>query len=249
MRTIAGKVATYDGAMTIMLGFVPDFVRLFNTAGDNAWWNLGMARSAMGGFWVDVNGTTNGTIAAYTDGILPFDPDKAGIGETYTSQSALGKLKKWDAGVPSNLLNGISNNRRGDIRYWYRNSVTGFPHGCAGYFLAADNATAQAIDGTYVVSGKAGSRITIRETATGKEVNTFIVSLTSTGASASQVVLADNVGNGEILYMSGSYDFIDAAVGDRLQKGIHIIDYGATFELNDASGDQMYIEAMQYDMA
>ena len=221
MKAISGVFNGTGAALYLGLGFVPDWVKVYNLEDADVAvleWNKHMARTAdmtegrlnhtAAGLVGDPRTVSDGGIRPYRGGDVIASASTAYLvqDETdYRTSATYGTVKTWTLDT--------SANRTGHFN------------------LEADT--------SYVGEG---SLIVIREDVSQNVIECGIVAMTSNGEQADEVTLSEAVKSGEVLSLGRMYDYVGASAGVVMPAGFSI---QATTVIN-VSGEMCAFEAGTY---
>lgn len=231
MRRIGGTFNGTGADVYLCIGFVPDWVRVWNLEGTQRImleWNINMMRAAEVVEGIQLTAADQ-TAAALTigTGLLPYYGGVT-LSSTLAGTTTYGEgvYLKWDHNdyrkLAANSPNGIGDASTEDIVKWTLDTAAAN----TGHFNAG-------VAETYIGEG---SKIIID----GKIYS--IVALTTDGDAADQVTLSHSVKTGEIQFIGGMYDFKPMVAGEVTAEGFLISN--TTVNVNDA---MIAFEAGKYD--
>jgi len=232
MRRIGGVFNGTGATVYLCIGFVPDFVRIWNLEGTARImldWNINMMRSteAVEGFQLTAAAQTAAALTIGT-GLLPYyggdtlTPTMAGT-VTYGEGVYLKPDKVDYRYYSGNSPHGLGDAVAVDIVSWTLDTAVAY----TGHFN-------EDVNGTYIGEG---STICID----GRMYS--IVALTaSQGESSNEVTLSHPVVSGEVQYISGKFDFKPMIAGEVTKEGFKIAN--TTVNVND---ELIAFEAGCYD--
>lgn len=202
----------------IGIGFIPDFVRLWNLEATNALiveWNRNFVRSvehSAGHLFTDAPSSTSTEISRLTIG------------------TGVSIFRGNVVAAAANTAYIVADNENHQLlaKTWTLDTVA--------------NRTGHSdveLSTTYVGEG---SRIIIREALTQEPKECYITAMTSNGEAADEITLSEAVKSGDILYIGNMYTHIAAAAGVRIPQGFTV-----TNNTVNASGNIIAFEAGLYD--
>jgi hypothetical protein len=226
---IAGTFNGTGAAVTICLGFIPDWVKVRNLENSGAHltveWSKHMRTAEMSeGLLqsIDIGGNAysagTGLTRANAVGVTIY---RGGVYLASASSTILVRDPNPDK-RSANVANGYAK-----IDTWTLGS--------------SSNRTGSWNDECNTTYVGEGSRITIQESGTGLIKTANVVALSSNGEAANEVTLDEAIGSGKILALSGMYDWIGAAANTITPKGFVLSDVTA-----NVSGEYCMFEAGTY---
>lgn len=231
MRRIGGVFNGTGADVYLCIGFVPDWVRVWNLEGTQRIlleWNINMmrAKEVVEGIQLTAADQTAAALTIGT-GLLPYFGGVT-LSSTLAGTTTYGEgvYLKWDHNdyrkLAANSPNGLGDASTVDIDRWTLDTAAAN----TGHFNAG-------VAETYIGEG---SKIIID----GRQYS--IVALTTDGSDDDEVELSHSVKSGEIQFISGMYDFKPMVAGEVTGEGFLISN--TTVNVNDAL---CAFEAGKYD--
>lgn len=227
-KIVAGTFNGTGAALTLGIGFIPDFVRIYNiedaSLASLLWSKHCRSIEQEEGRLIQritdsgTLGAANLTVLANGAGVSPY------LGGDLMAAASTVYLVKDDRDFAKNPVGGGT----GIITAWTRGGArTGmWDKGC---------------DTTFVGEG---SQMIVREgVGNGKIYEARIVALTADGDAANQVTLDRDIGSGDVLQIGGMFDYRGAAANALIPAGFTI---NATSVIN-VNDETCYFEAGVYD--
>jgi len=252
MEMISGLFNATGANLTLCVGFIPDYVKVYNLEDAGSlyakveWWRDMRLVGATRGL-VEVTGTTYRAIDLRTvsdEGILIY---RGGDMLTSTNQTSttygsgvfLGVDK---ADYKADLTNGVV----AAVNKWTLGSSTNRTGNFNANLLHALAAAGGNGSGTAGRIG-VGSRIVIRETSGQAIKEAFIEvggnSAAAAGSAANSVTLSEAIATGEVLYLGGAVDMAPLALGTITPAGFTL---EAATNINDTASELHFFEAIKY---
>jgi hypothetical protein len=231
MRRIGGTFNGTGADLVLCIGFVPDWVRVWNLEGTQRImleWNINMMRAAevVEGIVLTAADQAAAALTIGT-GLLPhFGGVSLTAVQAGTVTYGEGSYLKWDFNdyrkLAVNSPSGLGDASTVDVDKWTLDTTAAN----TGHFNGG-------VDETYIGEG---SKIIID----GKQY--AIVALTTDGSADDEVTLSHSVKSGDIQFISGMYDFKPMVTGEVTAEGFLISN--TTVNVNDA---MCAFEAGKYD--
>jgi len=224
MRLISGTFNGTGAALRVGIGFIPDFVRVWNDE-DNG----GLAVAAV---WSKNMRTTDQQEGVLSSSDAHFTELVAGAGIAIYR----GTPEGFSAAQTAYIVRDTSPNKQG-ANVPTASRITTWTLGSATNKTGSWNAECST---TYVGEG---SRIAIRQSVDDQIKWATVVAMSSTGDQANEVTLSEAISAGRIEFLSGMYDYLGVGANTPMPAGFVINETG---KLN-TSGELCHFEAGQYD--
>lgn len=227
MEKVSGTLNGTGAAINVCLGFIPDFVKIWNLERTNPAvldWNKNMRSAAQVGGIVTASDATQNVYTRLTEGagVQPY----AG-GDLLAAASTVSLLKTEDVLKQGNLA------RKGET---IAASVTQWTSDTPGSRTGSVNI---GVNTTYV---GVGSVIRVSDPITKKVYESIIMVCTNDGDAADEIETATLIPSGNVEYIGPMYGYIGGAAGQVTRAGFAI---KTTGDIN-SSGEMLAFEAGTY---
>jgi len=221
-KRISGTFNGTGAALRVGLGFIPDYIRIFNCEdGDVARleWNRNMRSIEMieGLLLAEAGGNVQGTALGFGAGVSIY----RGGDQFTTAQTA---YIKRDA-TPDKRTAGTL----GTVSRWTLDT--------------AGNRTGHVDKGVNTTYVGVGSKITVMDDVTRQVKTAVVLAITNDGDAADELTLSEALPTGDVVALSGMYDFLGLLPNVAMPEGFII---NATTVINVA-GELCSFEAGTYD--
>ena len=234
MKRVSGTFNSTGVALYICLGFVPDWVKIWNLSDADKprlEWSRHMRRLAatMEGLATYDISDMKTIDLANGEGVAPFDPEFSNVAVPLAAGSTV-------------YLKEDNTDRKDDIRNWVLDTAGSR----TGHFTNSAGSAAD-LDVTYCPDNIAGPEVVIEQNSNGKKIRTYIVALTNDGDADDEVTLADEVTAGKVLRIGGAYMWTGMSQDEVPSQGF-MVNANATADINDTTDELHVFEAGTFDV-